>query len=345
MKRRLRHSIVVTTAVIVADLAMVVWVPSVHAYSTWSGCKPCHGDFSSDTYISLADGTQWNTDLMSGHLGFLGSGTCNVCHQNTDQTPVKIALSDGIAGYSPISCLGCHGRAADAAGADACSAGNPAFIDPANCGMGAGLRSHHATAGIDVCADCHGTPSPVGENVAPPYYFTPDAAHPDKPIDSCNAAPPPGNENKFGPTGLDNDGDGLYDQEDPDCPAAGVCGNNVVDAGEDCDDGNTTFVFGEFCGPDCLRVPCGKPTNSTGDLPKASDALFTLRSAVGLFSCDLRVCDGDNSGVVTASDALRILRVAVGQPVTLDCPTTLEPALDVEMMSTSTTVPRLRAAH
>jgi len=63
---------------------------------------------------------------------------------------------------------------------------------------------------------------------------------------------------------------------------------------------------------------CGQPL-STGNSPTASDALFTLRAAVGAEACDLAICDVDSSCKVTASDALRILRAAVGQGLTLNC--------------------------
>ena len=55
----------------------------------------------------------------------------------------------------------------------------------------------------------------LGENVQPPYYFTPDLLHPLKPTNSCN----PNGEEDFesSPEGLDNDGDLLYDLADPDC--------------------------------------------------------------------------------------------------------------------------------
>ncbi len=41
---------------------------------------------------------------------------------------------------------------------------------------------------------------------------------------------------------IDDDGDGLIDKEDPDCIR---CGDGVVDAGEDCDDGN--MLDGDGC--------------------------------------------------------------------------------------------------
>jgi hypothetical protein len=53
----------------------------------------------------------------------------------------------------------------------------------------------------------------------------------------------------------------------------------------------------------------------------ATDALAILRAAVGqALSCPPARCDTDNSGGLLASDALRVLRFAVGIPVTLDCP-------------------------
>lgn len=64
---------------------------------------------------------------------------------------------------------------------------------------------------------------------------------------------------------------------------------------------------------------CGFPVSS-GDTPTASDALFTLRAAVGLASCPKCVCDVDGSDKVAASDALAILRVAVGVGGPFACP-------------------------
>jgi len=101
----------------------------------------------------------------------------------------------------------------------------------------------------------------------------------------------------------------------------GVCGDGQVGGSEECDDGNSTFATGEYCGANCVLVPCGKPTGTA--LPvKSSDAQYTLRAAVGLVSCCLRVCDVDGLGTIVASDAQRLLRIAVGQSLALLCPTT-----------------------
>jgi len=64
--------------------------------------------------------------------------------------------------------------------------------------------------------------------------------------------------------------------------------------------------------------PCGQPTGGT--TPRASDALYVLKAAVQATDCDIRVCDASDSNSVTASDALIILKSAVGQSVRLNCP-------------------------
>ncbi len=66
---------------------------------------------------------------------------------------------------------------------------------------------------------CHTAVAPPAENVKPPYYFTPDANHPNKPTDPCNAN---GSESRVAPTaGLDNDGNLLDDANDPACAPTG----------------------------------------------------------------------------------------------------------------------------
>jgi hypothetical protein len=64
---------------------------------------------------------------------------------------------------------------------------------------------------------------------------------------------------------------------------------------------------------------CGFPLTD-GEAPSASDALFTLRAAVGGAPCAPCVCDVSGDGNVGAGDALAILRAAVGQGAEFDCP-------------------------
>ena len=68
-----------------------------------------------------------------------------------------------------------------------------------------------------------------------------------------------------------------------------------------------------------LRIPpCG---DATGDGKiTAGDALKTLRVAVGSGTCPEKFCDYTGDGQITASDALAILRVAVGQDIPPMCP-------------------------
>ena len=52
----------------------------------------------------------------------------------------------------------------------------------------------------------------------------------------------------------------------------------------------------------------------------ASDALQTLRGAIGSASCPAEVCDVISPGGVNSSDALPVLKYSVGQAVALSCP-------------------------
>lgn len=65
--------------------------------------------------------------------------------------------------------------------------------------------------------------------------------------------------------------------------------------------------------------PCAQPV-STGTAPRASDALTILRVAVGQSACAPCVCDVDANGAIVASDALLTLKLAVGQSITVTCP-------------------------
>lgn len=208
---------------LVALLVLVIWAVRSEAYETYSqnrdatNCGACHGDFRATGYVSRHNETPWGTDLMSAHENMV-SFECLACHQSISPAfPVSTDTSAGGGGLSPTGCVGCHGREQDA-GHDNISAGR-----------GAGLRQRHFRA-LGVCADCHRDADPanyvpVGENIAPANYFTPDTAHPDKPTDPCNAN---GSESKFGPVGLDNDGNGLYDLDDPACQ---VCVGNCHGSG------------------------------------------------------------------------------------------------------------------
>ena len=128
--------------------------------------------------------------------------------------------------------------------------------------------------------------------------------------------------------GLDNDDDGRIDfPSDPHC----------ADANDESE---------RRCGPEsavCFSLAgvckrCGQPNSGTdGTLPTATDALFVLRAAVNLLSCRACVCDVDSNGGTTATDALRVLKRAVGQNVEVACPFGDEPALTTTTLAPTTT--------
>ncbi len=99
--------------------------------------------------------------------------------------------------------------------------------------------------------------------------------------------------------------------------ASELCGNGITQSGEECDDGNT--ADGDSCSALCrFETMCGD-TNGDGKI-RASDALQVLRAAVGLPGpCILRICDVDGSGRITATDALIVLKTAVGLNPGLRC--------------------------
>jgi len=181
-----------------------------------------------DEYVSNTDGKLWDeiyqevtADEPEEEIGLhdihrhimldkLNRSRCDVCHLDRDAVgwfPVVLNVSV-TEDLEPISCMGCHGRHEDAG------------HDSSSQGLGAGLRQHHTNTGITECKTCHADAdpanyTPVGENVLPPYYFTPDPEFPNKPTDPCNQH---GEEDYAGiRKGLDNDGDGKYDKSDRDC--------------------------------------------------------------------------------------------------------------------------------
>ncbi|MDH3216301.1 MAG: hypothetical protein OEN01_08415 [Candidatus Krumholzibacteria bacterium] len=202
---------------LIGTLGMVVMLGfttmEVAAYPRYDqGCMACHGDFNSGSYVSMSDGQAWGTNLMDGHLNAFVPGGCDVCHKSGPRGDVALNLSSGEGGLDPIGCLGCHGR------------------DEGSGVSGAGLRQHHYNNFVTVCgnAGCHpGDANPavfttVGEHVMPPYYANPGTFSATIPDSPCNEAPGY-TEDVLGVagTGLDNDGDNVYDDTDA-CVATGI---------------------------------------------------------------------------------------------------------------------------
>ena len=114
-----------------------------------------------------------------------------------------------------------------------------------------------------------------------------------------------------------NDAGAVYPGDAAEVPIE-LCGDGDTTASEECDDGDTLWNPGQACNADCERLACGD-SNDSGNLT-ASDALFALRTAVATATCDLEVCDVTGNGTIAASDALLILKKAVGGEGELICP-------------------------
>jgi hypothetical protein len=93
-------------------------------------------------------------------------------------------------------------------------------------------------------------------------------------INSCDENGDASGTGNFGNVGLDNDGDGLREPDDPDCAVA-VCGDGVLDsATEECDDGDANGTTTCGCQPDCTYTPAGTTCDD------------------GLFCIEGETCDG-----------------------------------------------------
>jgi hypothetical protein len=247
---------------LVACGAVLLFPQTSAAYEYYSSsksggnCRTCHGDFLAASYVSKVDGQLWGNlhDLHQTKV----SNDCTTCHDPGPKYPNRIGSSAGGTGLPGLGCVGCHGRAEDNVAA------NPSFPN----GYGAGLRRHHTTKGTTLCGGCHqdaipASYTPVGENVLPPYYANPGSGHPNMPTSPCNPGPAY-TENMAGTTlGLDNDGDGLYDMQDPDCSCAPT---TCVAAGKDCG------TISDGCGATLDCGGCGASESCVANLCVAVDA-------------------------------------------------------------------------
>jgi hypothetical protein len=183
---------------------LFVFSTSAFSYPTYEDCKACHGDFNGDDYVSNKDGSVWGMNLMEGHGTFVPE--CFACHKSGSRGEVFLNLSND--SNLSMGCVGCHGRVEDINNNCSPVSGGAEV----HCGSGAGLREHHETeVGSGTCSSCHESdPTPVGEDIAPFNYGEAGVSI----TNSCDAD---GTESRFGPTGLDNDGDGQTDSADTDC--------------------------------------------------------------------------------------------------------------------------------
>lgn len=265
---------VVAGPLLVALVIVVLFVPDRSAegfdrYRSPSGtgwCSGCHGSFITGQSPS---GTVF--PFGSNHLMHRASSAmnteCNLCHADGDQDNPWIARSDadGYGGGPGSGCLGCHGR----------DYGKGFGV------MGVGLREVHRNSGVSSCgqSSCHqNDPDPLPENVPPPYY----GSYETRAWDQCNRAPFFGENfslDEDNHRGLDNDGDGLYDEDDPDCeePPPPTCPEDIDGDGEVTFD-DLVILLSEW-GPceDCA-------SDIDGDGEVSFDDLVLLLSAWG--ECD-----------------------------------------------------------
>jgi len=179
-------------------LALSLWSLQAVGYESYhpsdtGGCFQCHPGFLTPDQNGRGPLHQ---DVHVGSSNMTGS--CTYCHTSVGDNPKTFVSGtyNGQGGTPEYSCNGCH--------------------------MGPGLRAHHAAANAPAdndglhCADCHQDDPPTPPNEATvPFYYTLASVNVKNPCVSDKAS---GGEDYDGDgTGLDNDGNLLYDENDPAC--------------------------------------------------------------------------------------------------------------------------------
>jgi len=97
--------------------------------------------------------------------------------------------------------------------------------------------------------------------------------------------------------GIDDDGDGLTDNDDPDCQ---ICGDGDIDPGEGCDDGNT--VSGDSCPSNCIDLCPLDPAKAEPGICGCG-AADTDSDGDGIADCvDVELCNGiDDNGILVSN--------------------------------------------
>jgi len=185
--------------IIVAGLVTLVGVPfTARGYERYrDGCQNCHGNFTQSGYVSASTGVPWPSNLHQVHRSSSYMNTdCALCHRAGDNDNPYLDQSDGT-GFTPgYGCVGCHGS-------------------PTATGVPSGdsLQRHHILAGVTGCVTCHTPGNPVQESNPPPYYGSPDT----NVAAACNDDAGTTEDWSSDGVGLDNDGDLLWDLDDPAC--------------------------------------------------------------------------------------------------------------------------------
>lgn len=219
--------------------------PNYHDPSTPAAgyCAACHPGFSSR-------GPTHDLHVPAFTLN------CNLCHTGTDRNnPFTMWSVGDTSANSNFGCAGCHGGDyGESIRADYNNGSALFALSGLRKASGYGLRKEHLARGVTVCLDCHADVLRCfvkPENVEPPNYSRMDV----NVFDPCTAedSTPEQTEDS---AGLDNDGDGRIDRDDPDCnPAllttpgeAGSCANApLMVTGYDRSTGTLTVGYGLPC--------------------------------------------------------------------------------------------------
>jgi hypothetical protein len=227
----------------ICAVAVIAIAPAALSFETFDtdpndqstgNCASCHGLFGA-AYTPPYASTTWSIDLHEMHRGNSYMNTdCDLCHLGTGADRDLVYLDNSNTGG--LGCSGCH--------------------------TGPGLRAHHTQAGETcIAGPCHPSdPTPASEDTLPANYGTSGT----NVNDSCNGD---GSEDWSGDLwGLDNDGDGLYDIEDPDCcdPNTDWYNDNDLDGYSD----GVSSVMDTCTDPSTANttyIPSGVLTEITGD--------------------------------------------------------------------------------
>jgi len=266
-------SVVAAIALVIALANMGALTTTADAYQTYSAskttsgiptgnCAGCHGDYRTAPYTPRAvarQGIAWTSGLHSSHQTLVNSN-CNACHSGTSRYPVQIRTSAATAPFNQ-SCNGCH--------------------------SGPGTRNHHElTVGAGICADCHGDAMGNEKTPLPPVYTaalgtTSGTTRINNPCnDGAAGTVFEGSLFDVPTVGLDNDGDGLYDQNDPDCQTV------APETGAQCFDGSDNDGDGAT---DCADTGCagatGGATTNCGVGACARTGNYTCTGGVAVSNC------------------------------------------------------------
>jgi hypothetical protein len=141
---------------------------------------------------------------------FSNVGNCLNCHTNFAGGSGSVDHQGHLGLGLPQNCNTCHVSIGD----------TPLTSTCAECHVEPGLPLHHINSGAYACDDCHPFGSPGAEDDPVPGYAGLSVT-----LDPCNGAEE--QYNSF-TVSLDNDGDLLYDQDDPDClPPETNCSDGV----------------------------------------------------------------------------------------------------------------------